>query len=350
MNSFIKTALLLVLLGFISCVDDVVFDKTGEKVVVVNCVLKYPAQRQTVKVMYSSAVGTTSSGSSISDAEVSISDLTDTSKDRTVFQYGNNNEYSASLSVIPGHKYSLEVKIGDKEMIVGETTVPEGKTIIARYTSVAPLIANWMMEAIEYDVEELFGHPFWIYAMNFDETINDWKLVGKIGAMDGYTRKFSITSLDGFNVTGEGLKFPSVEWGDAPHDVQDGFMAFHKYYLRFTGEKENWWAKSVVDNHTIFVDGSFTGAYYNLSDNGEAVITPNKEMPEDNLGVVVLSVPSEEYDSFLKELFMFKEKEEDMEDITLLYEMTNMHSNLTGAMGVFGAQVVYYLPWVKPGF
>ena len=102
---------------------------------------------------------------------------------------------------------------------------------------------------------------------------------------------------------------------------------------------------------TIFIDGDgqMRGPYYELTESS-AVITPGEEMPDESMGFVVVCVPSEEYDNFLKELFMFMEKKEDMEDLTLLYEMTNMHSNLSGAMGIFGAQVVYYLPWKKPEY
>ena len=320
-----------------SCVDDVVFDRPGEKPIVVNCVLKYPAREQVVSVVYASAAGSNSPGIPIKDAAVSIQDLSDPSHLKSVFEYHEDIGYSAALRIIPEHHYRLEIKIKDKEIIYSETTVPAIKTITVKDDEVSPVFSDFTpLKAYTYDIKELFGQPFWIYAMNYEESSNDWQIAKQIVATYKGIRQFVDGFVDVFSVTDDYIIYSGYQ--TEPHYL-------YKNYLRFTGDTDNSWPFSNI----IFVDGSLIEPYYTLEEK-EVEITPVKEYPPYGLGSVVLIIPSTEYDIFLKELFVFKEKKEDMEDLTLLYEMNNLYSNINGAKGVFGAQVIYYLPWHRPNY
>ena len=146
----------------ISCVDNVVFDRPGEKPIVVNCVLKYPAREQVVSVVYASAVGSYSSGIPIKDAAVSIQDLSDPSHLKSVFEYHENIGYSAALEIIPDHHYRLEINIKDKGIISSETTVPAIKTITIKDNEVSPSFSDASpLKAYTYDINPsaLFPPP-----------------------------------------------------------------------------------------------------------------------------------------------------------------------------------------------
>lgn len=85
----------------------------------------------------------------------------------------------------------------------------------------------------------------------------------------------------------------------------------HEYYIRFTGEQddieelqEEW---LFYDTDTIFLDGEgFEGEYFNTPFDEVTTIYPDKERPEDGKGVVVLSVPSENLDTYMKELCIYR--------------------------------------------
>lgn len=351
-NYFLKiTFLAAIPLMLCSCVDDVVFGSKGEKIVAVNCLLKYPAQEQTVRVVTAAPVGTSSSGTPVKDAEVSMQDLSDASGTRIVFNYKSGADYRANYEVVPGHKYALEVKISGRDIIAGETTVPEAHSLTVQYGSVIrPSSSYGGYMAYTYDVNAIKGRPFWLYLTENGENPVDNKIAGLVGAMDGFLFKLEAESLDEFNVTGEYREFDGrKELLGVPTEVQDGIMVLHKKYLRFTGQEDAWRSQALWKFDRFFVYGNLEDSDYSSVQEDRVEVFPDKEKPEGWKQVAVLSVPSREYDKFLKELFLVQEKFEDMQDLTILYEMTDMYTNFSGgAKGIFGAQVVYYLPWVKP--
>lgn len=342
----------VIVFAFASCVDDVVFETKGTGIPVVNCVLKYPAQKQTVTVMTAAAAGSPSSEIPVKDATVVIRDLTDTNFGEVNFSYKQNGEYEGSLSVVPGHKYEIDVRISGGKTIKGQTDIPASQPVGVSYSVVGPVGWNHMMLSYTYDIVHLLGRPFWLYLTEYDKDSKKGQIEGKIGVMDKFLHKFGANEVDEFNISGEYIKYNMPTGDDVPEEVQDGINVLYKRYIRFSGQFDEWRSTTAIYNKTtsILVDCKLDGYEKSYGFSYEPKdVWPAEEPDEETERIVVLVVPSAEYDAFLKELFIYQQKKEDMTDLTLLYAMTDMDSNLSGgAKGIFGAQVTYYLPWTKP--
>lgn len=340
---------LFFLASLCSCVDDVVFGSVGDRVVVVNCILKYPAQEQSLYLATASAVGSSSTGHPVKDASVTIQDITESGASPVSFVYKEGLEYTAQYGVVPGHRYHLNIEIKGRKPIFSETEVPQASEIQVSYNSPSHgLDSHVVPPTYLYNIKELFGRPFWLYAMDYVPSLNDWKIVEEIGGAYKGLCHFGYVAVDKFNIIGETTSFQTR----FTEHFQEIFYMYD-YYVRFTGEQENleemrkeFDGRLVLYNDIIFVSGDFDGEYYTTPKEETVTIYPDKESPEGGKGVVVISVPSENFDFFMKELCIYREKHENMKDLTALYEKTDLYSNMSaGAKGIFGAQLVYYLPW-----
>jgi len=50
-------------------------------------------------------------------------------------------------------------------------------------------------------------------------------------------------------------------------------------------------------------------------------------------------------DAYYKDVITFQNKHEVTDNLLLVYDRTNVYSNLTNAIGIFGAYNKYILPW-----
>lgn len=314
----------LIIVAFTSCVKDVVLDAGNKPQIVLECVL---ASYDPLMPCATSLSGNTRSiydnvlyerigiqtlrlsktkGASVNEAEpvkdahAVLIDITDSLRIGE-FNKQEDGIWTLDYEPVRGHKYRLEVKISGYDLIYAEQTIP----------------FYYNESSHEWGCEP---GPWWIHVLCLKD--NAATLVDEL-----------CTDLpaDNFNLTGEVYdsykSYVDYDYAykHAPYHPQLDGCAMHYRYLRLPDESP--------ENVCFALDGhlSFNDIYYKDADY-----------------IIVSSRVTEDYDRYLKEAIHYNSLYNESADLSSIYIRDNMSTNVHGAIGIFGAQVLFKDKWWYP--
>jgi hypothetical protein len=149
--------------------------------------------------------------------------------------------------------------------------------------------------------------------------------------------------VDNFNLTGEAYA-PELE----PHDYPFDFLGPAKSYPYLEGTALHWRFLRLVtpdgfDNEDqwpyFIISGSFKGNYYRGISSAHVDGRPG---PEE--GYIVCSSMSENYDRYLRDAMRLEQMQVST-DMSTVYCRDNVHSNIVGGIGIFGARTQQLRQW-----
>lgn len=335
--------LLLVLSPLVSsCVQPAGLE-SGERAVVVNCILSYPSPVQTLSLSYS-VPNNKNEGLAIDDAEVRLYDKTEGTLVGTFNSLGKGN-WQADVSVKPGHQYELEIDVEGEERVSAVTTVPEMKTLPYLPNGIMHYVPHfessqkiWGLGSTQYDVF-VFDTPLWGYIINYDSDKNGYTIAESIVPL--------CSNVDGFNAIGK------IEFFDNPLWEKRVFEFAKIYYDKYIRMDPTMPKRSVLFLASDSIHQPFYSSFSDPSvplptiENPVLLYAEPSLAPTEKVGYIVLLSVSDDYDRYLKEIIIRKQKE-DGEDFTVIYDRTQLFTNIDGGVGIFGAKLTYHLPWDKP--
>ena len=329
--------IMLVLFTAVSCVQDVVLD-TGEKpTVVVECVLV----NEPIQTLYLSFTKGASRESSQELTDV-VAILTDITEGRMIGQFERlaDGSWNLNYEAIPSHRYHLSVEVPGYDAIEAEQMVPEGVDIhvsrIWRYEH-AGLFPEPNPD-YEYEQGSFYRLSYlpdftWVYGLNYDSETGELKVAEEICT--------DFPGVDVFNLTGAVYQpeiRPDKEWLFG--NPCDGWTLYphllgkdiHRRYLRL---RKDGLSQEDLEREFL-ISGSFTGDYYG-SIGGQ---------PGPQEGHLVFASLSADYDRYLQEAFVFQSRQEST-DLSTIFYRDNIHSNISGGIGIFGAMTKIVISWAR---
>ena len=361
------TILLLMLFAQTSCVRDVTMDAEERPQVVAVCILN-DGPEQILELSFTKGASK-SEAPHLSEA---VAILYDGEEKVGEFQRDGNNDWTLAYSAIPGHTYRLEVQVSGYDLIYAEQQMPSEPAPVqsGTYTHFEGYIEPWSgwqdgtppssvgpellpertwPEDEPYPLHETFFVIYesevsaWITAMNYNiET-------GRHEAIDHICTDAS-TSLD--NVTGQIYGPPRQEVAN-PYKLQDvrpGYPFEESFYNAcqmelypmLTGKPLY---KSCIclpknKKQVFFLSGNFAGDYC-AEGVGEWGYADENDAEK---GYILCITPSTDYDKYLQEAYYFMNVQQSS-DLSSIYLRDNIHTNITGGLGIFGAQIIRKYPW-----
>ena len=349
---------LSVLLGLMSCVKDVSMDAEDRpRMVVVWCILTDDPVQE-LKLFFT--IGPDSKQSApVTDAEVTLTDLT-AGTDAGSFRRKEDDDWILANAAIPGHRYRLDVRVPGYAPISAEQTMPVDPGVVSSAVFKMRIPGLNYPSLFSEDVfvpnAEEFGQlplgqrcygfreledPLWICAVDYDPHANRHRVADEI------CTTFSLTS--DFNLLGRGYDPPMRD--DIPNEYVEGShiaklypqlegAELHRKYLRFPEipyeEKRS---------YTFVISGSMQGKY-NCTDfyrwyYGDRGLVTGLQPDE---GYLLFTSVSEDYDKYLLDAYAKQEIQEST-DLSTIYLRDNVFTNLSGALGLFGAAIIRKLQW-----
>lgn len=307
----------------VSCVQDVILDAGDEPQVVVECILS-DEPVQTLYLVYTKSASRTEAP----ELKEAIAVLTDLTEEKEVghFQRTPDGSWQLEYAAVPAHDYRLEVSVPGHELIWAEQAMPETTGIEVGWKS-------WDLEKTGNDIGYTFRflnpqNPVWFWGINYPS-------IDSPGEYTEYLYTNS-TMVDPFNEGGgyfDGLggdsfwegSFSGFQFSSYPglHGVPR-----HKRFLRFP-------ISDNVSDKPFFVSGSFKGYISDPKNFLHAEVRPAE------LHYFSASI---DYDLFLRDSYHLLDLKTstDMADI---FVRDNVHSNMHGAIGLFGAKMERVLEW-----
>ena len=329
--------ILLLLFTVVSCVQDVVLDTGEMPTVVVECVL-VNEPTQTLYLSFTKGA-LRESPPELTEAVAVLTDLTE---GRMVghFERLTDGSWNLNYEAIPSHRYHLSVEVPGYDAIEAEQTVPEGVDIhvsrIWRYEH-AGLFPEPNSD-YEYEQGSFYRLDYlpdftWVYGLNYDLETGELKVAEEICT--------DFPDVDVFNLTGAVYQpeiRPDKEW--LLGNPCDGWTLYphllgkdiHRRYLRF--RKDHLSQKDM--EREFLISGSFTGEYYG-SIGGQ---------PGPQEGRLVFASLSADYDRYLQEALVFQIRQAST-DLSTIFYRDNIHSNISGGIGIFGAMTKSFISWAR---
>lgn len=336
-NPFLVLSLVLAL--SVSCVRELTLDPGEEPMVVVDCVL-FDESPQTLRLFYSRPPAY-SEMTPITEAEVELIDKTD-GKTAGMFVHQEGREWTLDYSAVPEHEYRLEVRVPGHDLVYAEDTMPASPAIRAitwtanMSSGSSPNYEKYgnVFTGTVFEISTL--PPFtWIYALNYNRETGKHEIAEEICT--------DFPWVDNFNLTGEAYA-PELE----PHDYPFDFLGPAKSYPYLEGTALHWRFLRIVtpdgfDNEDqwpyFIISGSFKGNYYRSISSAHVDGRPG---PEE--GYIVCSSMSENYDRYLRDAMRLEQMQVST-DMSTVYCRDNVHSNIVGGIGIFGARTQQLRQW-----
>ena len=327
--------ILLVLPIAFSCIRDTSLDAGEEPFVVVECVLAN-SPVQTLRLCFTK--GASLEQKELTEADAKLFDVTAETEAGT-FRPSGGGIWTLPYEPIPGHAYRLSVQVPGYEPVTAEQTMPEidvkavlyfpiyGSQDLYEYHSF-PLIVYEMASLPEYT---------WIYAMSWDERSGSRRIADNLCTDFPY--------VDNFNLTGE-VYAPQVdtvfELGLENHYALYWPLTganIHRKYLRVPHPER-------VEKTWMIVSGDLEGEFpYDYTTSPLQLIEDGLvKDPKDGQGYIVFVAVSEDYDTYLTDAIRVQSLQESS-DMSSLYMRENIHSNIQGGLGLFGAKNEQKLVW-----
>lgn len=332
---------------------------------IVNCVLKYPHEVQELLLCYTTSPGGTG-GEGIDAAVILLQDET-AGVNLGEFSYQGGGRWTIPAAVVPGHRYHLHIDVSGGPSLEASTTVPQLYDVryepwcISRLHLTAYDASLFEMKTSScYHTEFLGEEVLWVYALSYDSTSSRWTIVDRIMT--------DCQSVDPFNQRGGALDSPGQDyeaksvsgwkWATYRESV------FHYRYLRipspgqyqytppFFQQAGNWEIPSITrSSATSFYLEPEMEAPSIAQEEWESWSTDSPPLsalpavgPQLPGCQVVFMFCSEEYDRYLKGSLSYYVRQ-DSDDLTAIYDRSNVYGNIQGGHGIFGAGISYYLPW-----
>ena len=311
-----------------SCVKDVVLDAKEEPQVVVECILT-DEPVQTLHLVYTKGASR-SEAPELPEAEAVLTDLTE-GREAGRFKRTPDGSWTLAYTALAEHRYRLDVSVPGHGPIWAEQTMPEAPGIVVGWHRWDPE-PDRNDNTVGYSFRLLSArNPIWFYGVNYPTLESP-----------GEKTEFLCTNslaVDPFNET-EGWRFIEESsgnylWGDKK---SSGFRTtqypvlqeapLHKRYLRFPAMED-------APDTTFFVSGSFQGYISNTRDFLHAKMRPAE---------LRYFSASEDYDRFLKDSYHLLDLKLS-KDLADIFVRDNVHSNVHGAIGLFGAKMERLLEW-----
>lgn len=329
--------IMLLLFTAVSCVQDVVLDTGEMPTVVVECVLV----NEPTQTLYLSFTKGASRESSPELTEA-VAVLTDLTEGRIVghFERQTDGSWNLGYEAIPSHRYNLSVEVPGYDAIEAEQTMPESVDIhvsrIWRYEHAGLFpepYSDYEYEQGSFYLLSYLPDNTWVYGLNYDPETGELKIAEEICT--------DFPGVDVFNLTGDVYQpeirpdkewlfgNPCDGWALYPHLLGEDI---HRRYLRF--RKDHLSQKDM--EREFLISGSFTGDYF-----GSIGGQPG---PEE--GRLVFASLSADYDRYLQEAFVFQSRQESS-DLSTIFYRDNIHSNISGGIGIFGAMTKSFISWAR---
>lgn len=336
MHHFQNLFLILLVLSIASsCIRDTSLDAGEEPPVVVECILAN-SPVQTLRLCF--AKGLSREQSELTEAEAKLFDVTEDAEAGTFLPSGDGN-WTLPYEPIPGHTYRLDVDVPGNERITAVQTMPE---IDVRAVLYYPYFGDhdlYQYESFPLIVYEMASLPefTWIYAMSWDARN------GRRRIADNLCTDFPY--VDNFNLTGE-VYAPQVdtvfELGLENHYALYWPLTganMHRKYLRIPHPER-------VEQAWMIVSGDMEGEFpYEYTTSPLRIVEDGLvEDPKEGQGYIVFVSVSEDYDTYLTDAIRIQSLQESS-DMSSLYMRENVHSNIQGGLGLFGAKNERKLVW-----
>lgn len=351
----------------VSCVRDVVMDADEKPQVVVSCIID-DGPEQVLNLSFTK-------GASKSEAPrltEAVAVLYDGEEKVGEFQRHRGNEWTLDYSAVPDHTYRLEVLVPGYDPIHAEQQMPPKPAPIKcmAYTHFEGWIEPWQgwepggnhffepwnrldhawPEDEPYPMYETFYVLFessssaWIAAMNYNPESGRHEIAESI----------CTDAVPGEPDTAAGQEVYVPLQTDVPNpyklkEVQppydkDSFYNAHlmELYPSLTGKPcyKRFFRLPENKPQVFMISGELSGDYctglagkwgYAGEDTGDK-------------GYILCVTPSTDYERYLHEAYYFMDIQQST-DLSTIYLRDNIYTNISGGLGIFGAQFIRKYPW-----
>ena len=356
-----KTPLLFfaIAIALTGCVRDTTLDPGVERKVVVEFVLT----EESVQNLYLSLTRAPGErvAPAIQEADIKLINISRQYEPEHLFVKVADNQWSLDYSGIPGDEYRLEVRVNGYDLVWAEQQMPEKVELIRAAIGHVSSIPDYVGYGNFYYIDNL---PVFliIRGMTWDQELGGYVPVENLCTDYPGVEEINTTEqvYEGYPKwrTGMGWHWSEIGWEgadyvyhDSPVEGEEGVWTYvfpnligkelHKDFLFITR----------VDDGYAGLDAlySFSGGYgypteqEDLSAKGFCISGSFRfgqellqmEMPNDYL---VVSSLSPDYGHFMRDAWQLKKVHEGG-DLSSIYLRDNIHSNIQGGLGLFGAVV-----------
>ena len=308
-------ALLLAFLLCSSCVETIYPESVEEAPIVVNCVLD-TSDTQSLFLAFSSTASEVEDFKIIDNADAVLREITaDDTLTLATFSFDSDGMWRTKFRPVGGKEYQLLIEIPGQKSITATTQMPQKVHIIcgmgAGYSPIA------IQEYLAYAYQVYITHNTLYLYMSGKDDEGNVKIANNIAT--------DHTFADLFNITGD-------------------------YYAPDTSQVRVW--------YTTVVNRPFHKRFIRIPDTDKYLTTPYDPTDEyittkwftvfaqdENIDKLIIMQVSDELDAYYKDILTFQNKHEVTDNLLVVYDRTNVYSNLTNAIGIFGAYNKYILPW-----
>ena len=311
-----------------SCVKDVVLDAKEDPLLAVYCVLKVDSVQE-LKLSYTKSA-TMAEAPRVTEATAVLTDLTE-GREAGRFVRVADTLWRLDYSAIPTHSYRLDISVPGREPVWAEQTMPAEPPVESE-RKVLHGEQDILGQIFEREVTaEGYGYRFtqpcttWISVEGFDRMeglsafytpvgelctdypyVDDFNLTGKVWErdLDGQMNSFINLVADQYYLSGYPLHRDFLRIPKAEEQTQNFFVIDGK-----------------IDNGQIRKDGDITDMPINAMC---------------NLSYVYFAVLSDDYDRYLRDAYQ-QYYAEQSGDLASIYLRDNLHGNIHGGVGIFGA-------------
>ena len=274
----------------------------------VNCVLD-TSDTQSLYLAYSSKVSEVEDFKIIDNADVVLREITagDTLT-VAIFSFESDGMWRSRFRPVGEKEYQLLIEIPEQKRITATTRMPE---TIEIYTPKPSSRREGDYFAYYYK-SDFTHHTLYLYMSGKDDEEN--VIIANNIATDH-------AFADLVNITGEVYNTPDSSQSFVWYPTVVG-RPLHKRFIRIPNPD-----KYINPNPSV-------------SSSAFTVIAQDK-----NIDKLVIMQVSDELDAYYKDVLTFQNKHEITDNLLVVYDRTNVYSNLTNAIGIFGAYNKYILPW-----
>ncbi len=361
-----------------SCTQEMVLiEKEKEPVVVVSCIMT-EGPVQTLKIVL--AKGDLMESAPIEE-EVKATLLNVTYR-MEVGQFERQDDSTWTIEYTPRQRnsYRLEIRIPGHDLIWAELLMPFesfyygiAESRMAKVSSVYRLFDEWdspfsssagpngdyVAEGFLYYITE-FYYPIWIRGLNYNPETGARETADWICTDASYADVFNQFGVYDFPAVGA-VSLGHKDWTDESNPKPDNRLfetslygnlrglPMNKGYLRLKVDSKDQDYLDSLARTPISISGSFTGKYYEGRPVNMASMVTGVDNPVKNdEGYLLASMVTDDYDLFLRDALNFHDISGST-DISSLFIRNNVHSNINGGIGIFGAKLERILGW-KPAY
>ena len=359
-----KRLFLFLAIALSGCVRDTTLDPGEGRKVVVEFVLTEDA----VQNLYLSLTKVPGEGVApvIQDADIKLINVSKQSEPEHRFVKAADNLWTLDYSGIPGDEYRLEVRVDGYDLIWAEQRMPEKvlwvEAVIRGHGTVPKYVSYGHFHYVESIPEYLLVRGIKRNKESGDydpvETLcTDYPGVEQINATGQFYEgnpKWRTTG-PGWIQTETGWEGADYYYHDRPVDGKDGIWTFMFPNLIGKPLYKDFLLITRVDDHHAGLD-----ALYSFSDKDDYGVQEGRSKakgfcisgsfysnnvdvdPNQHLGgydeYLLFSSLSPDYSRFLKDTWQLKKVHEGG-DLSSIYLRENIHSNIQGGLGLFGAML-----------